>query len=146
MAAQDLMPWNMPSSAGHDWVWYNDDPSHDPSLMPTTPPGTILCTDLALYAGPTTTVGFVFAVGSSHGVLDAGQLASDHLDPSLGNGQPSGEQELYNDGSVIWPPLSQIKTHASRASVYFWLVNARATGYRPTGTRRLVAPLPIESN
>ncbi len=82
--------------------WYNDDPGHEPAVNPQSDSASILATDNAMFTDPSGTVGYTNA--------GSGQPPwSNHVDGSMGNFLPAGEHELYNDGSVSWVPMSQIK-------------------------------------
>ena len=117
--SEDLMPAWAPPSGGNDAVWFNDDPQHEPVATPMSPPGSILATDPAMFQTRFTTVGFAFPNALGRGITPQGVPASGHLNQSPGKGVPSGEHELYNDGSVDWVPLSQIKVRYYRAGIYF---------------------------
>ncbi|MHB1768860.1 MAG: type II secretion system protein [Phycisphaerae bacterium] len=83
------------------WQFLNADPGHEPALNPQSGPGTLLVTDNALFQDPGATTGMAnfFAPGAN----------SNHVDGSMGNALPAGEHEMYNDGSVRWVPMSNIK-------------------------------------
>ncbi|MGC9261314.1 MAG: hypothetical protein ACP5I8_14710 [Phycisphaerae bacterium] len=94
---------------------YNDDPEHEPALNPQSGGGTLLVTDNALFTGP------FIGVTPTQGAV-AGQLPgwgpppvvySNYVDQGLGNALPAGEHEMYNDGSVRWVPMSNIKVRFS---------------------------------
>ncbi len=113
--AYDLPPfggnptfWNGSASG---WSWYNDDPAHEPALNPQAGPGSILVTDLTAFSGD--------VVNGGQGMLTNGNPSSNHADGSMPEFEPAGEHELYNDGSVHWVPLSDIKVRCSRAGYYF---------------------------
>jgi prepilin-type N-terminal cleavage/methylation domain-containing protein len=92
------------------WTFINADPSHEPALNPQSGPGSLLVTDNALFAGPRASVGLV-----DYWVPGAN---SNHVDGSMGS-LPVGEHELYNDGSVHWVPMSNIKVRFFGAGIYF---------------------------
>ena len=39
----------------------------------------------------------------------------------MGNFLPAGANEMYNDGSVGWVPMSHIKTHVYQVDIFFRL-------------------------
>ncbi len=74
---------------------YDEDPGHVPALNPRSNPGSILLTDDAFFADlpPTSETSW----------------APNNVSQN-NNGLPDGEHELYNEGAVIWQPMSQIHT------------------------------------
>ena len=73
---------------------------HIPAASPLSNPGSILVTDEVFYQGP----------ASLRGLADwptLGVPSSDHVLTS-DNFLPVGSHELYNDGAVVWQPMSQI--------------------------------------
>ncbi len=109
-----VTPWGTMNSGGlggTDWAFINADPGHEPALNPQSGPGTLLVTDNALFAGPRAESGLV-----NFWVPGAG---SNHVDGSIGSNLPAGEHELYNDGSVHWVPMSNIKVRFFGAGIYF---------------------------
>ena len=88
----------------------NADPGHEPALNPQSSPGTLLVTDNALFSGTRASAGLV-----NYWVPGAN---SNHVDGSMGS-LPAGEHELYNDGSVRWVPMSNIKVRFFGAGIYF---------------------------
>ena len=100
-------------------VYVNPDPGHEPVLNPQSSPGSILVTDNALYTNFSGTVGFTGVFGPSWPPTSAGSADSNHVDGSTGNFLPAGEHELYNDGSVRWVPMSNIKVRASEFNIFF---------------------------
>lgn len=101
--------------------WYNDDPAHEPAINASSPPGSLLVTDSALFTGPTTQLGFVFTSGvsGSHGFTKSNVPASDHVDNNLGHALPAGMHELFNDSHVDWVPYANIKVRTSYYGIYF---------------------------
>ena len=95
------------------WSFTNGDPAHEPALNPQSGGGTILVTDNALFTNNSATMGFT----TSWPV--AGAPWSNHVDGAMGNFLPAGEHELYNDGSVRWVPMSNIKVRFSGFGIYF---------------------------
>ena len=104
---------------------YNFDPLHQPALNPQSGPGTLLVTDNALFTGPfigaTPTQGAV--TGQLPGWGPPNTVYSNYADEGLGNALPVGEHEMYNDGSVRWVPMSNIKVRFS------WNNNAACSGW-----------------
>ena len=94
---------------------YNFDPRHQPTLNPQSGSGTLLVTDNALFAGPF--IGETPTQGSAY--LIAPGPDSNYVDEGLGSALPAGEHEMYNDGSVRWVPMSNIKVHFSWISMAF---------------------------
>ncbi|MHB1767966.1 MAG: type II secretion system protein [Phycisphaerae bacterium] len=104
------------SSYASTWTWYrnNDDPAHEPAINETSPPGSILMTDDALFSSQATNAGYFFTTWPGPGP------ASNHIDGNeAGIGVPAGSHELYNDGSVSWEPISHIKVRALLSGIYF---------------------------
>ena len=94
---------------------YNFDPLHQPALNPQSGSGTLLVTDNALFSGPfigvTPTQGAV--TGQLPGWGPPNTVYSNYADEGLGNALPAGEHEMYNDGSVRWVPMSNIRVRFS---------------------------------
>ena len=117
--AEDLIPgWETPSG-GNDAAWFDYDPGHEPAALPTSPPGSILVTDSAMFQTRYTSIGYTFPSALGRGITPASRPASAHMNESLGQGVTSGSHELYNDGSVRWVPISQIKVRYYRAGIFF---------------------------
>lgn len=87
---------------------FNYDPEHQPALNPQSGGGTLLVTDNALFVNQTGAQG---ATGQQIPWI-TGPL-SNYVDEGLGNALPAGEHEMYNDGSVRWVPMSNIKVRFS---------------------------------
>ena len=100
--------------AGSGWTFLNADPGHEPVLNPQSSSGSILVTDNASFqdAGATTGKTNLFGQG-------ADEVDSNHVDGTMGNFLPAGEHELYNDGSVRWVPMSNIKARVYGNGVFF---------------------------
>ena len=99
--AGDYWPYN--GSTAPQWeTFYNIDTIHEPALNPQSNAGSILVTDLVLYS--TSTSGLV---GPWYGVGNGPD--SNHVDNTSNNALPAGAHEMYNDGSVRWVPMSNIK-------------------------------------
>ena len=90
---------------------YNPDPLHQPALNPQSGSGTLLVTDNAFFTGPF--IGVAPTQGLTGTFVPAGQADSNYVDEGLGNALPAGEHEMYNDGSVRWVPMSNIKVRFS---------------------------------
>ncbi|MDA8377101.1 MAG: prepilin-type N-terminal cleavage/methylation domain-containing protein [Planctomycetia bacterium] len=110
--AYDLYPSLMPQ----DWQWRNDDPGHEPVLNAQSGPGSLLVTESAIFSSWATNAGIVEDYPWTAGRLPA----SDNVDGTThGIGVPSGTHEMYNDGSVRWVPISNIKVRCQRAGWFF---------------------------
>ncbi len=126
--AYDLYVITLPSSGSMITSWmhsptgggscgrFNFDPWHQPALNPQSGSGTLLVTDNALFFDQT----------GSQGELQSqiwsslpSTPASNYVDEGLGNALPAGEHEMYNDGSVRWVPMSNIKVHFSWNSTVY---------------------------
>ena len=101
------------------WTFRNAEWGHEPALNRQSRPGSILVTDNALFTNFSGTVGFTGVFGPSWAPTSAGSVDSNHVDGSMGNFLPAGEHELYNDGSVRWVPMSNIKVRASEFNIFF---------------------------
>ena len=95
------------------WSFINGNPAHEPALNPQSGGGTILVTDNALFTNNSATMGFTTSWPIP------GAPWSNHVDGTMGNFLPAGEHELYNDGSVRWVPMSNIKVRFSGFGVFF---------------------------
>ena len=93
---------------------YNFDPRHQPVLNPQSGPGTLLVTDNALFTDQTGSYGL-----NSPTLWGLPGVYSNYVDEGLGNALPAGEHEMYNDGSVRWVPMSNIKVHFSWNSTVY---------------------------
>lgn len=104
---------NMQSgNLGSEWYFLNADPGHEPALNPQSNPGTLLVTDNSLFSDAGATAG--------PPIPAAPWLDSNHIDGSMGTALPAGAHEMYNDGSVRWVPMSNIKARVlGPAGVYF---------------------------
>ena len=118
--SQDL--WNFggsnPSTNG-TWTYepaYDQDPGHVPALSPISKPGTILATDMVGFTGATEPL--QGQTGPAVGFTGQPGPLSNHVTQN-NNFLPSGEHELYNGGSVVWQPMSQIKARWSYAGIFF---------------------------
>ncbi|MGC9261715.1 MAG: type II secretion system protein [Phycisphaerae bacterium] len=106
---------NMQSgNLGSYWFFMNADPEHEPALNPQSGPGTLLVTDNALFSDASA------SMGDTGWPMPSGWADSNYVDGSLGNFLPAGEHEMYNDGSVRWVPMSNIKARImGPGSLYF---------------------------
>lgn len=75
---------------------------HVPAANPRSNPGSILLTDEVFFQGP---AGLRGLTGFPEG---GGTPSSNHVTTANNNYLPAGAHELYNDGSVVWMPMSEI--------------------------------------
>ncbi len=104
----------------------NYDTSHMPAENRQSNPGSLLASDIVVispnggyvgdYQPPYIGANFDYAVGSNHSAFQPG---SNHVDTPNNNYLPDGAHELYNDGSVSWKPMSQIKVHYVMNGIIF---------------------------
>ena len=94
---------------------YNFDPQHQPALNPQSGDGTLLVTDNVLFTDQTGTRGQMQP--NFYGPL-ANSPASNYVDDGSGSALPDGEHEMYNDGSVRWVPMSEIKVRFRYEAAY----------------------------
>jgi prepilin-type N-terminal cleavage/methylation domain-containing protein len=96
---------------------YNPDPLHVPALNPQSGSGTLLVTDNALFYPNASYTGVV----PTEGLTNFGMTGADsnYADEGLGNALPAGEHEMYNDGSVRWVPMSNIKVRFSWVNITY---------------------------
>ena len=112
-AAYDIVAQENPGyniSESRTLVLNNDDPAHEPALNPQSGGGTILVTDNAIFMD----------LGATTGAVQNGLPWSNHVDGNQGNGLPAGEHEMYNDGSVRWVPMSNIKARYYQGVYWGW--------------------------
>lgn len=110
----DIGPTYMPQ----DWQWRNDDPEHEPVLNALSSPGSLLVTESAIFSSWATNAGLVTSAGFP--TSDTANLpASDNVTGNYGPAVPSGIHEMYNDGSVRWVPIANIKVRCFRANDFF---------------------------
>ncbi len=95
---------------------YNLDPLHVPALNPQSGSGSLLVTDNALFFNQTGSQG---ALLSQLWSSLPNTPASNYVDEGLGNALPAGEHEMYNDGSVRWLPMSNIKVRFSWVNIAY---------------------------
>ena len=96
---------------------YNFDPLHQPVLNPQSGSGTLLVTDNALFAEAF--IGVTPTQGLTGTFVPVGQADSNYVDEGPGDALPAGEHEMYNDGSVRWVPMSNIKVRFSWVSAAY---------------------------
>ncbi len=97
---------------------YNLDPLHQPALNPQSGDGTLLVTDNAVFTGAYQ--GLSPAQGGTTAQLPwLNGALSNYVGQNPGNYLPAGEHEMYNDGSVRWVPMSNIKVHFSWDNVVY---------------------------
>ncbi|MGC9261556.1 MAG: prepilin-type N-terminal cleavage/methylation domain-containing protein [Phycisphaerae bacterium] len=96
-------------SGGYPVGRFNDNPEHEPALNPQSGGSTLLVTDNAVFTGP------FIGVSPTQGLTNLWEPGptSNYADEGLGNALPAGEHEMYNDGSVRWVPMSNIKVRFS---------------------------------
>lgn len=75
---------------------------HVPAANPRSNPGSILLTDEVFFQGP---AGLRGLTGFPDG---GGTPSSNHVTTANNNDLPVGAHELYNDGAVVWMPMSEI--------------------------------------
>ena len=110
----DLTP---PSIMPLDWQWRNDDPEHEPVLNAQSSPGSLLLTESAIFSSWATNAGLVVNIDLPS--VPKGLPASDNVTGNYGPAVPAGIHEMYNDGSVRWVPISNIKVRCQRAGWFF---------------------------
>ena len=98
--------------------YYNTNTSHMPAENPQSNPGSLLASDIALMTDPTAKAGLLSDIGVGN-ELSPLAPASNHVDTSNSNHLPEGVHDLYNDGAVVWNPMSRVKVHYQRNSYYF---------------------------
>ena len=93
------------------WKYFHQATNHLPAASPLSPPGSILITDNVFLNGPNPR-GLSGEVNQlSSAIPWYPGPASNHVgNGALNNYLPDGAHELYNDGSVVWIPMSQIET------------------------------------
>lgn len=101
--------------------FYNTDTNHMPAENMQSNPGSILVSDIAVMnynVGANLITGgasFDYGIGYGHSGWAPG---SNHVD-TVNNFLPDGVHDLYNDGAVIWNPMSQVKVHYYRSGIFF---------------------------
>ncbi len=120
--AQDL--WNFGGGNPSQTLWtytpsYDQDPGHVPALNPRSSPGSLLATDVVSFTNPVYVPGGMFGSTTANVIGGpAGMPISNHVTQN-NNFLPTGEHELYNGGSVVWQPLSELQPRWSYAGVNF---------------------------
>ena len=103
-----------------NWSWYNyTDTSHMPAENPQSNPGSILASDVAIMspvglsadAAPPYTGAMATWGQGPGGQGSVYSPASNHVDRPNNNYLPDGVHELYNEGAVVWQPMSNVKVH-----------------------------------
>ncbi len=97
------------------WNYYNIDTVHMPAMTPQSNPGALLASDVAIMTDAAGTAGRT-AFGSNR---DPTIPASNHVESADNNYLPQGAHDLYNDGAVVWRPLSQMRVHYEQNGMYF---------------------------
>ena len=77
--------------------------NHIPAASPTSSPGSILLTDEVFFQGVAGLRGLTGWPGGG------GTPSSNHVTTTNNYALPDGAHELYNDGAVVWMPMSEIK-------------------------------------
>ncbi len=88
--------------ATYQYLPYYYKTPHVPAANPRSNPGDILLTDEVFYQGP---AGLRGMTGFPDG---GGTPSSNHVTTANNYALPVGAHELYNDGAVVWVPMSQI--------------------------------------
>ncbi len=106
--------------------FYNTDTTHMPAENMQSPPGAILASDIAVMNGVTVNGQQqqppYMGVESDYGVgatKSAYQPVSNHVDTPNNNWLPDGVHDLFNDGSVIFNPMSRVRVHYYRNGINF---------------------------
>ncbi len=110
------------------WSFYNNtDTEHMPAENPQSNPGAILASDVALISAaggvsptdPGTYLGAFATWGQGAGGQGSAYApASNHVDTPNNNYLPDGVHELYNEGAVVWQPMSQVKVRTMEKISY----------------------------
>ena len=98
--------------------YYNTHTSHMPAENPQSNPGSLLASDISLMTNPSAKTGAMADLGVGE-ELSPLAPASNHVDTANNNHLPDGVHDLYNDGAVVWNPMSQVQVHYQRNSYYF---------------------------
>jgi prepilin-type N-terminal cleavage/methylation domain-containing protein len=101
------------------WEYFNTNTVHMPAENELAPPGALLVSDIAVMTDPSATMGQMATWGAVGGSLSPLQPASNHVDIPNNNYLPDGTHDLYNDGSVSWRPMSQVKVHYYNGHNYY---------------------------
>ena len=98
-------------NASDYYTYFNTNTSHEPAENPRSNPGSLLVSEQAFFTDQTALTGL--------SEWPAAGPASCNVDRPNNNYLPSGEHELYNDGAVVWQPMSRIKCRML-ANTYYW--------------------------
>lgn len=99
------------------YTYFNTDTDHLPALNPQSNPGSLLVSELALFQSYVPNQPASTLMGLSGWPLP-GPASCNVVRPN-NNFLPSGEHELYNDGAVVWQPMSQIKVRIYGLGLFF---------------------------
>ncbi|MGC9260591.1 MAG: type II secretion system protein [Phycisphaerae bacterium] len=122
--AQDVWGWGYITGGNPSetqWTYtpsYDEDPGHVPALNPRSSPGSLLATDLVSFTSPVYVSGGMYGSTAAAIGASAGIPLSNHVTQN-NNFLPTGEHELYNGGSVVWQPLSELKPRWCYAGLNF---------------------------
>ena len=109
-----------PSDNITKWAYYNTNTSHMPAENATAAgPGAILASDIAIMTDPSGTMGAMANWGPVGGSLSTLAPLSNHVDRPNNNYLPDGVHDLYNDGSVSWIGMAEVKVHYFNGSNYY---------------------------
>lgn len=87
---------------------------HLPAMHATSNPGRVLVTDMCM-TDPSGLNGDVWWGRGNSGNYPV----SSHVDEPNSNWLPVGVHELYNDGAVVWQPISRVKVHYDYYGLYY---------------------------
>ena len=114
---QELAGNRLPTYANWTYLNYNST-SHMPAENPQSNPGALIASDIAIITPQTAMLpssaymGFSATWGQgANGQGSAYEPASNHVDRPNNNYLPDGVHDLYNDGAVVWVPMSNVRTH-----------------------------------
>ncbi|MGC9261781.1 MAG: type II secretion system protein [Phycisphaerae bacterium] len=100
------------------WQYYNTNTNHMPALNPQSNPGSLLVSEQAVFNGYAPNQA-ASSLQGGYGWPIPGHPTSCNVVRQSDNFLPSGEHELYNDGSVAWQPMSNIKVRLFAQGLYF---------------------------
>ncbi|MHB1767431.1 MAG: type II secretion system protein [Phycisphaerae bacterium] len=98
------------------WQYFNTNTAHMPAENSLAGPGALLASDTAVMTDPTGTMGLMVTWGQP--TAQVGPISA-HVDIPNNNYLPTGLHELYNDGSVVWNPMSKVKVHYFNTRNYY---------------------------
>lgn len=83
-------------------------------------PGALLVSDIAVMTGAAAPYEGLETSYSQSGGEAIFTAASNHVDTPNNNNNwlPDGVHDLYNDGAVVWNPMSQVKVHYKFRSTF----------------------------